>query len=118
MNVFTKRTQKRKQKRLKRKSLETERLKAQHGLQDSTDIIIVEHSNTLTVMIQAAGQIVRFLAATITFITAATIFVGFCLLGLASVCFPGPRKEMVEIGIALITQLREYLPFLNAIFWR
>ena len=56
MNVFTKRTQKRKQKRLKRKSLETERLKAQHGLQDSTDIIIVEHSNTLTVMIQAAGQ--------------------------------------------------------------
>mgnify|MGYP001043249610 CR=1 FL=1 len=60
MNVFTKRTQKRKQKRLKRKSLETERLKAQHGLQDSTDIIIVEHSNTLTVMIQAAGQIVRF----------------------------------------------------------
>ena len=101
MNVFTKRTQKRKQKRLKRKSLETERLKAQHGLQDSTDIIIVEHSNTLTVMIQAAGQIVRF-----------------CLLGLASVCFPGPRKEMVEIGIALITQLREYLPFLNAIFWR
>ena len=57
MNVFTKRTQKRKQKRLKRKSLETERLKAQHGLQDSTDIIIVEHSNTLTVMIQAAGQI-------------------------------------------------------------
>ena len=43
MNVFTKRTQKRKQKRLKRKSLETERLKAQHGLQDSTDIIIVEH---------------------------------------------------------------------------
>lgn len=65
MNVFTKRTQKRKQKRLKRKSLETERLKAQHGLQDSTDIIIVEHSNTLTVMIQAAGQIVRFLAATI-----------------------------------------------------
>ena len=108
MNVFTKRTQKRKQKRLKRKSLETERLKAQHGLQDSTDIIIVEHSNTLTVMIQAAGQIVRFLAA--------TIFVG--LLGLASVCFPGPRKEMVEIGIALIAQLREYLPFLNAIFWR
>jgi len=107
MNVFTKRTQKRKQKRLKRKSLETERLKAQHGLQD---IIIVEHSNTLTVMIQAAGQIVRFLAA--------TIFVGFCLLGLASVCFPGPRKEMVEIGIALITQLREYLPFLNVIFWR
>ena len=105
MNVFTKRTQKRKQKRLKRKSLETERLKAQHGLQDSTDII-----NTLTVMIQAAGQIVRFLAA--------TIFVGFCLLGLASVCFPGPRKEMVEIGIALITQLREYLPFLNVIFWR
>ena len=101
MNVFTKRTQKRKQKRLKRKSLETERLKAQHGLQDSTDI---------TVMIQAAGQIVRFLAA--------TIFVGFCLLGLASVCFPGPRKEMVEIGIALITQLREYLPFLNVIFWR
>ena len=94
MNVFTKRTQKRKQKRLKRKSLETERLKAQHGLQDSTDIIIVEHSNTLTV------------------------FVGFCLLGLASVCFPGPRKEMVEIGIALITQLREYLPFLNVIFWR
>ena len=90
MNVFTKRTQKRKQKRLKRKSLETERLKAQHGLQDSTDIIIVEHSNTLTVMIQAAGQIVRFLAATI----------------------------MVEIGIALITQLREYLPFLNVIFWR
>ena len=64
MNVFTKRTQKRKQKRLKRKSLETERLKAQHGLQDSTDIIIVEHSNTLTVMIQAAGQIVRFLAGT------------------------------------------------------
>ncbi len=111
MNVFTKRTQKRKQKRLKRKSLETERIKAQHGLeQDSTDIIIVEHSNTLTVMIQAAGQIVRFLAA--------TIFVGFCLLGLASVCFPGPRKEMVEIGIALITQLREYLPFLNVIFWR
>lgn len=110
MNVFTKRTQKRKQKRLKRKSLETERLKAQHGLQDSTDIIIVEHSNTLTVMIQAAGQIVRFLAA--------TIFVGFCLLGLASVCFPGPRKEMVEIEIALITQLREYLPFLNVIFWR
>ena len=105
MNIFTKRTQKRKQKRLKRKSLETERLKAQHGLQDSTDIIIVEHSNTLTVMIQAAGQIVRFLAA--------TIFVGFCLLGLASVCFPGP-----EIGIALITQLREYLPFLNVIFWR
>ena len=91
----------RKQKRLKRKSLETERIKAQHGLEDSTDIIIVEHSNTLTVMIQAAGQIV-----------------GFCLLGLASVCFPGPRKEMVEIGIALITQLREYLPFLNAIFWR
>ena len=44
----------------------------------------------------------------------------FCrvLLGLASVCFPRPRKEMVEIGIALITQLREYLPFLNAIFWR
>ena len=41
MNVFTKRTHKRKQKRLKRKSLEPERLKAQHGLQDSTDIIIV-----------------------------------------------------------------------------
>lgn len=110
MNVFTKRTQKRKQKRLKRKSLETERLKAQHGLQDSTDIIIVEHPDTFSVMIQAAGQIVRFFAA--------TIFVGFCLLGLASVCFPRPRKEMVEIGIALITQLREYLPFLNAIFWR
>lgn len=51
----------RKQKRLKRKSLETERIKAQHGLEDSTDIIIVEHSNTLSVMIQAAGQIVRFL---------------------------------------------------------
>ena len=31
----------RKQKRLKRKSLETERIKAQHGLEDSTDIIIV-----------------------------------------------------------------------------
>ena len=56
MNVFTKRTQKRKQKRLKRKSLETERLKAQHGLQDSTDIIIVEHSNTLTVMIFLSGS--------------------------------------------------------------
>lgn len=110
MNVFTKRTQKRKQKRLKRKSLETERLKAQHGLQDSTDIIIVEHSNTLSVMIQAVSQIVRFFLA--------GIFVGFCLLGLASLCFPGPRKEMVEIGIALITQLREYLPFLNVIFWR
>ena len=60
MNVFTKRTQKRKQKRLKRKSLETERLKAQHGLQDSTDIIIVEHPDTFSVIIQAAGQIVRF----------------------------------------------------------
>ena len=48
MNVFTKRTQKRKQKRLKRKSLETERMKAQHGLEDSTDIIIVEHPDTLT----------------------------------------------------------------------
>ena len=106
MNIFTKRIQIRKQKRLKRKSLETERIKAQHGLEDSTDIIIVEHPD----MIQAAGQIVRFFAA--------TIFVGFCLLGLASVCFPRPRKEMVEIGIALITQLREYLPFLNAIFWR
>ena len=90
MNVFTKRTQKRKQKRLKRKSLETERLKAQHGLQDSTDIIIVEHSNTLTVMIQAAGQIVRFLAA--------TIFVGFCLLGLASVCFRGRVKKWWRSG--------------------
>lgn len=81
MNVFTKRTQKRKQKRLKRKSLETERLKAQHGLQDSTDIIIVEHSNTLTVMIQAAGQIVRFLAA--------TIFVGFMPAGACVRMFPG-----------------------------
>ena len=95
----------RKQKRLKRKSLETERIKAQHGLEDSTDIIIVEHPDTFSVIIQAAGQIVRFFAATI-------------FVGLASVCFPGPRKEMVEIGIALITQLREYLPFLNAIFWR
>ena len=110
MNIFTKRIQIRKQKRLKRKSLETERIKAQHGLEDSTDIISVEHPDTFSVMIQAAGQIVRFFAA--------TIFVGFCLLGLASVCFPRPRKEMVEIGIALITQLREYLPFLNAIFWR
>ena len=61
MNVFTKRTQKRKQKRLKRKSLETERLKAQHGLQDSTDIIIVEHSNTLTVMIQQPVRLSGFL---------------------------------------------------------
>ena len=51
----------RKQKRLKRKSLETERIKAQHGLEDSTDIIIVEHPDTFSVIIQAAGQIVRFL---------------------------------------------------------
>ena len=50
----------RKQKRLKRKSLETERIKAQHGLEDSTDIIIVEHPDTFSVIIQAAGQIVRF----------------------------------------------------------
>ena len=63
MNIFTKRIQIRKQKRLKRKSLETERIKAQHGLEDSTDIIIVEHHDTFTVMIQAAGQIVRFFAA-------------------------------------------------------
>ena len=47
----------RKQKRLKRKSLETERIKAQHGLEDSTDIIIVEHPDTFSVIIQAAGQI-------------------------------------------------------------
>ena len=99
----------RKQKRLKRKSLETERIKAQHGLEDSTDIIIVEHPDTFTVMIQAAGQIVRFFAA--------TIFVGFCLLGLASVCLPRPRKEMVEIGIALITLPLESLPFLKEIVW-
>ena len=44
----------RKQKRLKRKSLETERIKAQHGLEDSTDIIIVEHPDTFSVIIQAA----------------------------------------------------------------
>ena len=61
MNIFTKRIQIRKQKRLKRKSLETERIKAQHGLEDSTDIIIVEHPDTFSVMIQQPGRLCGFL---------------------------------------------------------
>ena len=83
-------------------------MKAQHGLQDSTDIIIVEHSQYAYCCDPGSRSDCP--------VSCSHYFVGFCLLGLASVCFPGPRKEMVEIGIALITQLREYLPFLNVIF--
>ena len=46
----------RKQKRLKRKSLETERIKAQHGLEDSTDTGCGASWIRSPSVIQAAGQ--------------------------------------------------------------
>ena len=99
----------RKQKRLKRKSLETERIKAQHGLEDSTDIIIVEHPDTFSVIIQAAGQIVRFLQPL------------FCRVLPAWACvrmFPGTAQRNGGNRDRTDHTAAEYLPFLNAIFWR
>ena len=47
MNIFTKRIQIRKQKRLKRKSLETERIKAQHGLDYNGERIGMLHNDDI-----------------------------------------------------------------------
>lgn len=93
---------------MKKRSLETERMKTLHGLEDAPDVIVVEHSNTISVVIQMLDRVVR--------LTLSCIFIGFCLLGLASVCFPGPREEMIGIWTALISQLQEYLPFLDMVF--
>lgn len=75
-------------------------MKKRHHIEDDR-ILIVEKSNMVKFLLRSMGRLIRT--------TAIIMLLALSAIGMASLLYPGPRRELAVIGIEMVHQLRGLL---------